>query len=166
MKFGLVQNKSLVFFLFVKNHNNKFPSCISLLLINSFRLKSVFICSYISKFQYFFYTKKQILIYISIPGYRSNLTEKYSYAKKNSMKLPQDPLDLQIHTLNNNLPNTYAHHFLVRIPAKGSSGRKTTKMCTVCSKNGITKKTLYCCPFCNVALCAVNCYQKYHTENC
>ena len=54
-------------------------------------------------------------------------------------------------------------HFPNFIPATQSK-TKPLRKCAVCSKNGIRKESRYWCKTCEVPLCVVHCFEKYHTE--
>lgn len=53
-------------------------------------------------------------------------------------------------------------HFPNFIPST-SSKANPMRRCAVCSKNGIRKESRYWCSTCEVPLCVVSCFEKYHT---
>jgi hypothetical protein len=42
-------------------------------------------------------------------------------------------------------------------------GKGTQKDCVVCRKNGFRARTSFFCQQCNVGLCIIGCYDRYHT---
>ena len=54
-------------------------------------------------------------------------------------------------------------HRLALFPARGVR-KHAQKPCKVCRKHGQRKDTTYYCVHCDVALCVIPCFNKYHTE--
>jgi hypothetical protein len=55
------------------------------------------------------------------------------------------------------------HHFPRRIPPTEKKC-KPMRRCVVCSKHNKTRKTVYYCQDCGVALCIDGCFEAYHTR--
>jgi hypothetical protein len=57
-------------------------------------------------------------------------------------------------------------HFSQRLPPTESQLRPA-KQCRVCSRHGINKKTVYCCPACegSPGLCVGGCFQEWHSRH-
>ena len=55
-----------------------------------------------------------------------------------------------------------ARHFPAYLPAT-SKKKRATRRCKVCISHGIRKETSYFCVNCDVPLCAVPCFETYHT---
>ena len=72
-----------------------------------------------------------------------------------SKKAKGDPAD--------RLRGGHKRHRLELFPARGVR-KHAQKPCSVCKKNGIRKDTTYYCIHCDVALCVVPCFNKYHTQ--
>ena len=53
-------------------------------------------------------------------------------------------------------------HFPDFLPLN-DKGRRKERTCKVCADKGISKKTSYFCPDCNVVLCVAPCFRKFHT---
>lgn len=54
-------------------------------------------------------------------------------------------------------------HFPKMYARNPESNRITLKRCVVCSKHMKRKETSYYCPSCQVPLCILDCFEKYHT---
>lgn len=66
---------------------------------------------------------------------------------------------------NNNLPfRLTERHFISMYPTNEKSRKPHPKRCIVCSKRGIRKETRYMCKNCDVPLCVLPCFEKYHTK--
>lgn len=55
-----------------------------------------------------------------------------------------------------------ARHFPKQLP-KNENSKQTYRRCIVCSKNKQRKETSYCCVSCDVPLCLLPCFERYHT---
>lgn len=56
-----------------------------------------------------------------------------------------------------------ARHFPSMYPRRPKDNKKISKRCVVCSAQKKRKETCYTCRNCDVALCVVGCFEKYHT---
>ncbi|KAJ4432660.1 hypothetical protein ANN_21283 [Periplaneta americana] len=54
-------------------------------------------------------------------------------------------------------------HYIEKIPSRGKKS-KPQKRCTVCSKHGKRKESIYWCPDCGVGLCFKLCFKEFHTK--
>lgn len=54
-------------------------------------------------------------------------------------------------------------HFIAKCIRTGSD-KSSYRRCQVCAKEKKEKRTSYCCPKCEVALCVVPCFEIYHTK--
>ena len=72
-----------------------------------------------------------------------------------SKKARGDPAD--------RLRGGHKRHRLELFPARGVR-KHAQKPCRVCKKNGKRKDTSYYCAHCDVALCGIPCFNKYHTQ--
>ena len=52
-------------------------------------------------------------------------------------------------------------HFPAFLPVN-DKGRRMERRCVICSAANIKKKTSYCCPVCDVGLCAAPCFRMFH----
>lgn len=55
-------------------------------------------------------------------------------------------------------------HFPSMYPRKLENKKVIQKRCVVCSKRKIRKETSYTCKQCDVPLCVIGCFERYHTE--
>lgn len=54
-------------------------------------------------------------------------------------------------------------HFPAMYPKRPVTNKPVQKRCIVCSSIKKRKETTYYCPSCNVPLCVLGCFEKYHT---
>lgn len=59
-----------------------------------------------------------------------------------------------------------ARHFPNQLPKNATNSKQMYRRCVVCSKNKKRKETSYCCLSCDVPLCILPCFERYHTVKC
>ncbi|KAJ8928125.1 hypothetical protein NQ314_019351 [Rhamnusium bicolor] len=57
-----------------------------------------------------------------------------------------------------------ARHFPSHVEKNEKKNKLMAKRCVVCRKHKIRKETTYKCTQCNVPLCILKCFEKYHTQ--
>ncbi|XP_067121312.1 piggyBac transposable element-derived protein 4-like [Centruroides vittatus] len=83
----------------------------------------------------------------------SNLIQKYSH----SIRLER------CRKSKTNLARLNERHFITFNPSTATLVRPYRR-CFVCSRKNKRKASMYRCAKCNVALCAIPCFEKYHTK--
>ncbi|XP_023213058.1 piggyBac transposable element-derived protein 4-like [Centruroides sculpturatus] len=84
--------------------------------------------------------------------------------KKKSVNNNNNIIDQSVNN-NNNIPRRLlGNHFICRNQNSRSTNYTLRRACVVCSANNVRRDVRYSCRQCKVALCAVPCFEIFHTQ--